>query len=207
MAYKKRNPRGRNRGTPNLQRGKDGTLTNQHGVTFTADEKRALENAVKRARRLREKQLREWGEMPRMAGGKPTGDTVATLQKFGKESDFIIKDRTASLQRFTSRKQFTTYLKKTQGLDLDTYVDKRTREYKSNYMEALRRAYGADADDVIKKVRYMRVDKFRQLIEQDEDLEIRQVYPTNGDTDARLNRIRFSFGLEMQDDFYDDEEW
>lgn len=196
MAQRKKAPkRGRPKGGKNMRRNERGNWVNQYGVEFTPQERRDLENAVRRAMRLRKKQLETVGDMPRFTGGKPTGDTVSSLQAFGKEGDFIIRPRTASMQRFRSKRDFNRYLKQTQGINLDGYVDKKARDYKSNYMRALRDTFGADADPLIKKIRYMRVDKYRQIVETDEDAEIGYIYDAS-DLQGKLEKLNRIFGVE-----------
>ena len=204
MARQKQLSRGRKKGTKNLKRTPDGGYINQHGVTFTEAEKRALESAVVSANRRRAKMLQEVGKLPRYTGGKPTGDTVSSLQSMGQESDFILAEKSKSLQRFRDRETFDRYmgtLKKI-NTDLDGYILERTRHYKSNYMKALDNVYGDEAKDVKMYVRMMKPEKFREMVEKDELLEIFYVYPgsSNADKGSRLNQIRQSFGMKLKEE-------
>lgn len=196
---------GRKEGRKNLTYTEDGRILNQHGVEFSEADKRALENAVNKANRKRTKMLKEEAQLPRLQGGKPTGETVAQLQAMGKESDFIISRRSKSLQRFTSREQFENYMENLQMVNSPTYLDDRTRLYKRNHMQALENVFGGDAKDVMMKIRTMKPEKYRELLQSDEDLEISYIYDPS-ERSAKLNKIRHALGMKLkEDDFWDEE--
>lgn len=206
MARQKKAPvRGRQQGRKNLKTNAAGNIVNQHGVEFTADEKRALVNAVNRANAKRRKMMEEAATMPRMVRGKPSGDTVGSLQLMGKESDFIIAKKTKSLQRFTSREQYTRYMDALGRVNSPDYVTERVRLYKRNHMAALRNAYGDDAKDIIMKIRMMKPEEYMQTVTQNEDLEIGYVYDP-ADMNAKLNHMRASLGMRLKEDYFDDYE-
>ena len=81
---------GRKKGSKNLKKTDDGNLLNQHGVVFTPQEKKLLESAVNRANAKRMRMLKQEGNLTRYVAGKPTDDSVRSLQLMGKESDFIL---------------------------------------------------------------------------------------------------------------------
>ena len=196
---------GRAKGRKNLRRNNAGNLVNQYGVTFTPAEKKALESAVNTANRQRRQMLKEEATLPRMVKGKPTGDTVGTLQLMGKESDFILSKKTKSLQRFKSRDQFDKYLAKLKhtNANKDEYLAERVRLYKRNHMKALQNAYGDEAKDVVMKIRMMKPADYMKMIQQDETLEISYVYDPS-DRAGKLNQIRASMGMKLkEDDGYD----
>lgn len=193
----KQQPKGRT-GRKNLKR-ENGNLVNQHGVVFTEKEKRALESAVNSANRKRSRMLKEAATLPRMVRGKPSGDTVGSLQLMGKESDFIIAKKTKSLQRFTSKEQFEKYLDSVRRVNSPEYINERTRLYKRNHMKALENAYGDDAKDVIMKIRMMKPADYMKMVQQNENLEIGYVYDP-ADRAAKLNAMRASMGMRVKDD-------
>lgn len=204
MARQRKAPaRGRQQGRKNLTTNAAGNIVNQHGVEFTADEKRALVNAVNRANAKRTRMLKEQATLPRMVRGKPSGDTVGSLQLMGKESDFIIAKKTKSLQRFTSREQYDKYMDALARVNSPDYVEERIRLYKRNHMTALRNAYGDDAKDVIMKIRMMKPGEYMKMVSQNEDLEIGYVYDP-ADRNAKLNHMRASMGMKLKDDYYDE---
>lgn len=208
MAYKKKKSYegsqyrgGRTPGRKNLVRTDAGTLRNQHGVEFTEQEKKALESAVNAANRKRKKMLEQEAQLPRRVAGKETGDTVASLQLMGRESDFILQPKTKSLQRFKSKEDYNRYMKNLQRVNAPDYIDARVRQYKRNHMKAIENAFGDDAKDVVMKIRMMKPADYMKLVASDENLEISYIYePTQ--RQGRLNQIRQSLGMKEKD--YDD---
>lgn len=189
---------GRQKGTPNLKKTADGELLNQHGVTFTQAERKELERLANKANKQRMKQLKEEAALPRMKGGKDTGDKVGTLQLMGKESDFIISRKHKSLQKFKSREAFEKYLDNLRIVTSRDYIDKRTELYKDNHIKALENVFGHDADDVIAKIREMDNKEYRKKLQSDEDLEVSYVYDPSAAA-GKLNKIRRALGMEMQE--------
>lgn len=190
---------GRVPGRKNLTKTTGGNLVNQYGVVFTQQEKRALENAVNTANRKRARMLKEAATLPRMVGGRDTGDTVGSLQLMGKESDFILSRKTKSLQRFRDRDQFDRYLKNLKQVNTREYLDDRIRMYKRNHMTALENAYGDEAKDVIMKIRMMKPRDYMKMIQQDETLEISYIYDPTART-GKLNQMRASMGMKLKDE-------
>lgn len=190
---------GRPQGRKNLKRTNTGDIINQFGVTFTEEEKRALQNAVNAASRKRNKMMKEAAILPRMVGGKPTGDNLNSLMLMGKESDFILAKKTKSLQRFKDREQFDRYLKSLKDVNKPDYINDRIRLYKRNHMKALENAYGDEAKDVIMKIRMMKPKDYMKMVEQDETLEISYIYDPTART-GKLNQMRGSMGMKLKDE-------
>lgn len=188
----------REKGRKNLKKTGDGRLKNQHGVVFTEEEKRDLQNAVKRVNRKRDKMLRELASKPRLTAGKPSGHTLSQTLIMGKEPDTIVAKRTASLQRFTSRKQFEDYMEGIAKIERDEYVDERMLLYKENHITALRNVYGEDADDVIKRIDEMGLHDYYDLVTKDEMLEIGYI-DSQGPSHGSLNEIRKALNLPPRD--------
>ena len=192
---------GREKGRKNLKR-VDGGLQNQFGVVFTENEKKALEQAVNTANRKRKRMLEQEAKLPRMVGGKDTGDTVASLQLMGKESDFILQRKTKSLQRFKSKEDYNRYMKNLERVNDRDYITERVRLYKRNHMKALENAYGDEAKDVIMKIRMMKPKDYMQMVQSDENLEISYIYDPSARS-GKLNQMRASMGMKLkeQEDF------
>ena len=188
----------REKGRKNLTKLDDGRLKNQHGVVFTKEEKRDLENAVKRVNRKRERMLQELAQKPRLTAGKPSGHTLAQLLVMGDEPDTIVAKRTASLQRFTSRRQFEDYVRGVANVERGEYVDERMLLYKENHITALRHVYGEDADDVIAKIEEMDIHDYYDLVTKDEMLEIGYI-DSLGSSHGSLNEIRKALDLPPRD--------
>ena len=183
---------GRAPGRKNLKRTEDG-YENQYGVTFTEEQKKALERAVDRSNYRRKKMLAEVDAL---------NPQHSQLRLMGKESDFIITRQSKSLQRFKSMEDFEKFMDKQDRIRSGEYLEERTRAYKRNYMKALDNAFGDDAKDVKMKVRMMKPEQFRKLVESDELAEIGYIYDPSARS-GKLNQIRASFGkAEKEDDLF-----
>lgn len=198
---------GRAKGRKNLKKTETGNLVNEHGVVFTPEEKRALENAVNTANRKRARMLKEAATLPRMVAGRDTGDTVASLQLMGKESDFILAKKTKSLQRFRDREQFEKYMDTLKRVNSRDYLDQRIREYKSNYLKGFKEMFGQEGMDVYMKLRMMKPRDYMKTVEMtDGDLEFGYMYGPDEKT-AKLNTIRAALGMKMKEEPFDDGEY
>ena len=194
---------GREAGRKNLKR-VDGGLQNQHGVIFTPEEKKALEQAVNTANRKRARMLEQEAKLPRMVGGKDTGDTVASLQLMGKESDFILQRKTKSLQRFQTKEDYNRYMKNLERVNKRDYITERVRLYKRNHMKAIENAYGDEAKDVLMKIRMMKPQDYMRMVQQDEMLEIGYIYDPSARS-GKLNQLRGSLGMKLKEESLDDD--
>ena len=195
---------GRQKGRKNLTKLDNGNVKNQFGVEFTPADKKKLESAVNRSSRKRMKMLREEGNLPRLVGGKDTGQKVSQLQLMGKESDFIIARRSKSLQQFKSRESFEKYLSNVERTLSPDYIDDRTRMYKRNHMKALENAFDDEAKDIIMKIRMMKPEEYRKLIASDEDLEISYIYDPSARS-GKLNKMRASLGMKLKEEELEDD--
>ena len=194
---------GRQKGAKNLVKLDDGRIQNKHGVIFTDEEKRKLESAVNQANKKRRDMIKEEANLPRLQGGKHSGDTVASLQVMGKESDFIISRKTKSLQRFESKEQFERYLDNLKQINSPDYIENRTRLYKRNHMKALKNVFGDDAKDVVMKIRMMKPEEYRRRLQADEFLEVNYIYDPSART-GKLNQIRQSLGMQEKEEEYEE---
>lgn len=189
---------GRVKGRKNLTKTDTGYI-NQHGVEFSIEDRKSLERAVNRANNKRVRMLEEEGNLPRLVGGKETGDTVRSLQLMGKESDFIISRRSKSLQQFKSREDYDRYMKNLDIVNSPEYLDERTRMYKRNHIKAIENVFGDEADDVKMKIRMMKPEEYRKLLQSDEMLEVSYVYDPSART-GKLNQIRASLGMKLKEE-------
>ena len=194
---------GRQTGRKNLKRVAGG-LQNQHGVVFTPEEKKALEQAVNTANRKRARMLEQEAKLPRMVGGKDTGDTVASLQLMGKESDFILQRKTKSLQRFQTKEDYNRYMKNLERVNQRDYITERVRLYKRNHMKAIENAYGDEAKDVLMKIRMMKPQDYMRMVQSDEMLEIGYIYDPSARS-GKLNQLRGSLGMKLKEEPLDDD--
>lgn len=190
---------GRSTGRKNLKKLNNGNVMNQHGIEFTQEDKKKLESLANSINRKRMKMLEREGNLPRLIGGVDTGQKVGQLQLMGKESDFILSRKSKSLQRFTSREQFENYIANMERINSPDYLDLRTRMYKRNHMKALENVFGDEAKDVIMKIRMMKPEEYRELIQKDEMLEVSYVYDPSARS-GKLNQIRASLGMKLKED-------
>lgn len=190
---------GRKKGIPNLVKLDGGNVQNQHGVIFTPEEKKALEQAANTANRKRMKMLEKEGNLPRMIGGIETGDKVKSLQLMGRESDFIITRKSKSLQRFKSREEYERYMKNLERVNSPDYVTERIKLYKRNHMAALDNVFGDDAKDVKMKIRMMKPKEYMELMQKDELLEIGYIYDPSQKS-GKLNQIRATLGMKQKEE-------
>lgn len=193
---------GRQAGRKNLKK-VDGGLQNQYGVVFTPEEKKALEQAVNTANRKRARMLEAEAKLPRKVAGVDTGDTVASLQLMGKESDFILQRKTKSLQRFQTKEDYNRYMKNLQRVNSRDYITERVRLYKRNHMKAIENAYGDEAKDVVMKIRMMKPADYMKMVQSDEMLEISYIYDPSARS-GKLNQLRASMGMKLKEEPEDD---
>lgn len=185
---------GRQGGRKNLVK-VDGGVQNQHGVVFTEEQKKALERAVNKSNYRRQKMITEVDEL---------NPKNSQLRLMGKESDFIISRQSKSLQQFKSMEDYEKFMDKQSRIHSGQYLEDRTRLYKRNYMKALDNAFGDEAKDVKMKVRMMKPEDFRKLVESDELAEIGYIYDPQSRS-AKLNQIRSSFNMKQkEDDMFDE---
>lgn len=186
---------GRSKGRKNLVR-TEGGYKNQHGVTFTEEQKKALERAVNRSNYQRKKMQAEVDAL------NPQNQQ---LRLMGKESDFIITRQSKSLQQFKSMEDFEKFMDKQERIRSGEYLEDRTRAYKRNYMKALDNAFGEDAKDIKMKVRMMKPEQFREMVEKDELAEIGYIYDPQAAA-GKMNQIRSAFGMKQksEEDMFSD---
>lgn len=194
---------GRVEGRKNLKKLDNGNFLNQNNVEFTPAERKALESAVNRANRKRVKMLEEEGRLPRLVGGRDTGQTVKSLQLMGKESDFILSRKSKSLQQFKTREAYESYMRNLERVNSPEYVTERVKLYKRNHMKALENVFGDEAKDVMMKIRMMKPKDYMQLIQSDEDLEVSYIYDPSART-GKLNRIRQALGMKTKEEEIDE---
>ena len=182
---------GRGSGKKNLKK-TPGGLQNQYGVTFTPEQKKALERAVDKSNYRRKKMLTE---------AEKLNPNHSQLRLMGKESDFIITRQSKSLQGFKSMEDFEKFMDKQARIQSGEYLEDRTRLYKANYMKAIDNVFGEAGAGVRMKVRMMKPEKFRELVEtMGDEMEIGYIYDPQARM-GKLNKIRSLLGMqELEED-------
>lgn len=184
---------GRSKGKKNLKK-VHGGYENQFGVKFTPEQKTALEKAVNRSNYRRKKMQEEADKL---------NPQNSQLRLMGKESDFIITRQSKSLQQFKSMADFEKFMDKQARIQSGEYLEDVTRLYKRNYMRALDNVFGEDAAGVKMKVRMMKPEDFRRLVETlGDEMEIGYIYDPISRT-GKLNQIRANLGMKpLEEDLF-----
>lgn len=178
-------------GRKNLIKNSDGTITNQHGVVFSQEDKKALERAVNASNYQRKAKLDKWEKA-----------RIENAQHFawGKEPEFIITRQSKSLQRFHSREDFEAYLQKQADIKSGAYLDYRTSIYKDNYCTALETVFGDDAADIQNVIQQMDNARFRYLVEAEKLPDIHYIYSAEKRA-AKLSELRALFNMLNTEDY------
>lgn len=165
-----------------LKRNKRGSIILPNGERITISEQKALRSAVNSANRKRKRLLE-----------KLPPEAMRKYKDFGIESDFLMRKKSTSLQRFRNKKEFNRYLKSVQKIASGEFERKRTLTYKSNYIRALKNTFNSSANKAVKAVRDMDYKTFKNKVESGELEEIGYVYydPNN----EKLTRINQQLGL------------
>lgn len=171
----------------------DGGYKNEHGVVFTAEQKKALEQAVNKSNYQRKKQITQL---------EKRNPNYSQLRMMGKESDFIVSRQSKSLQRFKSMEDYENYMEKQKRIHSGEYLEDKTRLYKRNYMQAVENAL--DDDGIKMKIRMMKPEDFRKLVEEKgDDMEISYIYDPSA-KQAKVNRIRELLGMKSVEEPIED---
>lgn len=196
----RKNHQGR-KNRPNLERFDGGLIKNKHGVYITEDEKRELERAVNKANNKRKKQLEKARKMVRKLEGEIVDDRPGALLTMGRETDFILAKKSKSVHRFRSRGEFDRYMERLNNINDPNYIPNRIRAYKRNFTSSLLETYGDQAKDIAMKIRMMKPEKYMEMVEQDEALEI-GYYGDSGDyIPGMLNKLRRALGMKEKEEW------
>lgn len=179
---------GRKEKIPNLKR-VEGGYQNQYGVTFTPEQKKALELSVRRSNYARDKQIKAEAKMV-----SSSGRSNAQLRKMGQESDFIVSRQARSLQGFKSLEEYEAFMDKQARIQSGEYLRDRTELYRANHMKALENVFGDEGKDVIEHLKNMDLNEYREMIQKDEFLEVNYIYDPSA-LQGKLNQIRKSLKM------------
>ena len=97
--------------------------------------------------------------------------------------------------------EFEQYMDKQARIQSGEYLEDRTRLYKANYMKAIDNVFGEAGKGVKMKVRMMKPEKFRELVEtMGDEMEIGYIYDPQARM-GKLNKIRSLLGMaELEED-------
>ena len=165
---------------------------NQHGVVFTPEERKAIQRANRKSNKIRDKQIAEF---------ESVNEHAQQLRLMGQDSDFIITRQSKSLQDFKSMEKFEQYMDKQARIQSGEYMEDRTRLYKSNYMKALDNVFGDEAKGIKMKIRMMKPEEYRKLVESDEVLEIGYLYDPDA-LEGKMAQIRKALNMKPLDEMF-----
>lgn len=184
--------RGRKAGSKNIKREGE-FLVNQHDIKFTDAEKRKLESLVNSANRKRRRILKAEGDLERFVAGRATGQSIAeSVGRMGKESDFVLAKKTKSLNRFRTKKDYDRYIANLERVVKRDYISERVKQYRDNWAKSIESVYGEDkeAQELIKRIETLDVKEYIKAVQEDEALEISEVYMPTNEKDKQFKKIK-----------------
>jgi len=175
----------------------DGKITNQHGVSFTADEKKHMVNLVNSANRKARRMQAEEMNMQKKVGGREIGVSVADYNKrMRKESDYALKVKSKSMQRFETRKDFDSYVKYLEKAVKRDYIPNKLKAHRENYMTAIKTKLGetADTQAIMKKIEGMSIKDYKKFLAENDEAEIGFAYGASAQK-AKITQLKKSLKI------------
>lgn len=173
----------------------NGKLVNEHGVSFTSEEKRKLESAVNVANRKRKNMIDKLSNMDYVIWGKNYGKKKYIDTDF-EDNDFVLHKKSKSLNRFENKRAFNSYMKNLERVNNRNYISDRVKLYRQNYQFALIESYGDMADSFIDKLEGVTDKEFLHLIATNREMEIAYAYAHQDNMDM-LNKLEANFELKL----------
>lgn len=127
--------RGRTKGTKNLKRTNRGSIILPSGEKITPAEQKAFRSAVVSANKKRKRLIEQ---LPKEA--------KENYKIFGVESDWVLRNKSASITRFKNKKQFKLYLKQLRKTTKREYVTNLVEIYRNNFTRAIYNTFNSSAD-------------------------------------------------------------
>jgi hypothetical protein len=66
-------------------------------------------------------------------------------------------------------------------------------------MKALQNEFGDDAKDIIMKIRMMKPEEYRKLMQSTEDLDVAYIYDPSA-REGKLNQMRAALGMKLKEE-------
>lgn len=126
-----------------LQRTTRGTIILPNKERITPSEQKRLINAVRRANRERGKDIERLNKIK----------SNVRYNRFGVESDFLLRKKNTSFTKFRNKNEFKRYLRSAERQASGATSLHRIRVYKQNYETSLRKAFNSSANHAIKLLR------------------------------------------------------
>lgn len=167
----------RKKGSKGLIKKGWGSVENKHGVHFTKGERKKLESLVNSANRKRRAMLKYEKDLPYMLGGRSKGGTIGeTVGSMEWESDFVLAQKSKSLQKFQSKKEYKKYVKALQHVVKRDYITQKVELYQKNYAKGVQNELEEFAGPIVAKLKSLTTKQFLKYAQGDEALAIKFVY-------------------------------
>lgn len=166
------NFRGRSRGK-NLTYSPDGYIYNQHGVEFTAADKKLLESRVNTANAKRRRMLKQEQNTQLFSAGKKVNGVMIS-DTIGRESDFVLAHKSKSLQGFKTYDDFENYINNLERVNRRDYISARAEQYQDGYVKAMED--NGFSDDMITRIKELTPEQFAEIAKQDEYVKFGYIY-------------------------------
>lgn len=162
------------RHTASLTKMVDGGYVNQFGVQFSEEDKRLLESRVNTANAKRNRMLKKESQQQLFFGGKAKKGAKVHDPFLDRESDFVIQQKSKSLQRFRSREDFDNYMENLARVNDRNYIKNRVILYKDNFAKALQN--NGYPQDIIDSINAMTPTDFQEFATSEETANLTYIY-------------------------------
>ena len=171
-----------------LRKSKKGEYILPSGERISQKEMTRFRNLVARANRNRQYLIEQ---LPAQKKG--------VYNLLGRESDFISgkkssrlykKQNGRTIARFASKREFRAYELSVERLTKRDYKYYYTNIYRENYIQALEKTFGSNADEIIEFVESLSSEEWRQIALDDMLSNIGYVYYEKEDADAKLQQLK-----------------
>lgn len=162
-----------------LKRNQFGSIILPSGEKITRSEQKALRSAVSSANR----------KSKRILSLRPKELVQTKYNMFGNESDWLLRKKSVSFNRFKNKAEFNKYLKSVKNVASGAFERNRNKVYFENYKRAIRNVFGSKSRDLIIKINRVGDKKLIDAIIKGElEAEIGYIYdPENFET--KYNQI------------------
>lgn len=179
-------------------------IVSEAGWKIPIADKQKFEALTKTLNDKHDEAYRRLAPKPRLLEGEETGGTVGNLKLMGRELDFILAERKKKWSDFKTQDSFYRYLGRMEYAARPEYIDDRIRLYKRNFINSMLETYGKEAMDIAMKIRMMPPEKYMEMVQQDEALEIGQYGKSDVYIPGMLNKWRRALGMNEKPEWVDE---
>ncbi len=135
-----------------LKRNSRGSIILPNGERITIREQRALKSAVVSANQKRRRMIEN---LPKEAKER--------YKDFGVESDFVLRKKSSSFNRFRNKNEFNRYLSSINKLNTRDYISNKVETYRSNYLRSIDKMYNSAGQPIKDFIKSLSTEQFREL--------------------------------------------